>query len=268
MESVVEIADERHKASFAFFPDGMDPDEYIRAHGAEKFHDFVSKGMPLSKFIIQHFSSLNDMEVAEGRAKFVVDAMDLVSKIKAPILRHIVADEVRKTVGYHIPLGGLNIPLAQPVEPAPTPAPAPAPRRGFPTLGNDDEAQKPRVPTSSRPMSPSYGMRVLALLLEDPEAARNFDPKWIQAQPTTDEEMRAVTAVVDRVRSVRSEVTPDFIRNQFKDSEFAPLLQQATDTISQDQYAEMHELLNYVQYQQARMEVFKATIRKNLPKPT
>jgi hypothetical protein len=111
-------------------------------------------------------------------------------------------------------------------------------------------------------------MRVLALLLEDPEAARNFDPKWIQAQPTTDEEMRAVTAVVDRVRSVRSEVTPDFIRNQFKDSEFAPLLQQATDTISQDQYAEMHELLNYVQYQQARMEVFKATIRKNLPKPT
>lgn len=270
MESVVDIADERHKASFVFFPDGMDPDEYIRKHGAEKFHDFVSKGMPLSKFIIQHFSSLNDMEIAEGRAKFVVDAMDLVSKIKAPILRHIVADEVRKTVGYHIPLGGLNIPLAQPVEQAPAPAPAPTPRRGFPTLGSDDEAQSPPVTpaTSPRPISPSYGLRVLALLLEDPEAARNFDPRWIQTQPTTDEEMRAVTAVVDRVRSVRSEVTPEFIRNQFKDSEFAPLLQQATDTISQDQYAEMHELLNFVQYQQARMEVFKAKIRKNLPKPT
>lgn len=259
MENAISEINENRRISFVFFPDKLDPDEFIRKHGVDEFRKFVDTAMPLSKFVVHHFSKTNDMNIAEGRAKFVVDAMNIVQQITAPVLRHIVADEVRKRVGYHIPLGGLHVPHA-----APTPSNSPAAET---PPADASQGYRPARKQTFVDDQPSLAIRVLALLLKDPEAAREFEPTWLEMAPSTHQEIEAVKAIVERVRSVRTEVGTDFIFNQFRESDFAPLLRQAASVAQDDQYAQLHELFQYVQHQQARMEVFKGVVRKNIPKP-
>lgn len=56
--------------SVAFIPDGMDPDEFVRAHGADAFADVMKSPVPLSKYLISEAARKYDLAVAEQRAAF------------------------------------------------------------------------------------------------------------------------------------------------------------------------------------------------------
>lgn len=56
--------------SVAFLPDGMDPDEFVRAHGADAFADVMKSPVPLSKYLISEAARKYDLAVAEQRAAF------------------------------------------------------------------------------------------------------------------------------------------------------------------------------------------------------
>lgn len=56
--------------SVAFLPNGMDPDEFVRAHGADAFADVMKSPVPLSKYLISEAAKKYDLAVAEQRAAF------------------------------------------------------------------------------------------------------------------------------------------------------------------------------------------------------
>lgn len=66
--------------SFMFFPEGEDPDSFVRRCAAED----VWTALPLSEFMARELASQVDLETAEGRTKLLVLAGPLVRKVAAP----------------------------------------------------------------------------------------------------------------------------------------------------------------------------------------
>jgi DNA primase len=95
MENCAPMLKAGNTVRFAFLPDGSDPDEFVRTYGADAFNQFLAKADPLSKFMITHYSSKNDMSSAEGRAQFASEALALVNQIVDPILKAVLEDEVK-----------------------------------------------------------------------------------------------------------------------------------------------------------------------------
>lgn len=81
--------------SVAFLPDGMDPDEFVRAHGADAFADVMKSPVPLSKYLISEAARKYDLAVAEQRAAFqseMKEAADLfpnAPRIGAELAREV-----------------------------------------------------------------------------------------------------------------------------------------------------------------------------------
>lgn len=81
--------------SVAFLPDGMDPDEFVRAHGADAFADVMKSPVPLSKYLISEGARKYDLAVAEQRAAFqseMKEAADLfpnAPRIGAELAREV-----------------------------------------------------------------------------------------------------------------------------------------------------------------------------------
>jgi DNA primase len=68
------------RISFMFFPEGEDPDSYVRKCA----EDAIWKTVPLSEFAVTELSNAGDLHSAEGRTKLLESAKPLLGKVTAP----------------------------------------------------------------------------------------------------------------------------------------------------------------------------------------
>ncbi len=67
-------------------PDNMDPAEFVAARGAEAMHEQLEGASPLIAFGIERRLGKHDLASAEGRAKALVDVLEILAPIKTSIL--------------------------------------------------------------------------------------------------------------------------------------------------------------------------------------
>lgn len=108
MRTAAGVVDEKKSCKFAFLPDGMDPDDYVRKNGAEGYKELIAKADPMSRFMVKHFSATNDIAFAEGKASFGRDCMDVIERIHSLTLKALMVEEVRTVIGPNIPLPGVT----------------------------------------------------------------------------------------------------------------------------------------------------------------
>lgn len=65
-------------------PDGMDPDEYVRAYGKEGFAEQMMKALPLFEYKLYHAAKQYDLTMAEERGKYAVEAMNILRTLSNP----------------------------------------------------------------------------------------------------------------------------------------------------------------------------------------
>jgi DNA primase len=109
--------------SFMFFPEGEDPDSFVRRCAAED----VWTALPLSEFMARELASQVDLETVEGRAKLLDLAGPLLRKVAAPAYQLQLRRRFAKLADVSVPemeeLFGLRRVTANPRRPPRTEAP-------------------------------------------------------------------------------------------------------------------------------------------------
>ena len=77
LDAALPFASDVRTVKFLFLPAEHDPDSYIREHGKEGFAAYVSKAVPLSRFLLEAAADGCDLDTAEGRAHMASNARPL-----------------------------------------------------------------------------------------------------------------------------------------------------------------------------------------------
>lgn len=78
--------------SFLFLPREHDPDSFVRAKGADAFHDLATEAASLEGFFLANAMQGSSLEHAEGRARLVALAKPGLQQIGAPALLRRLLD--------------------------------------------------------------------------------------------------------------------------------------------------------------------------------
>lgn len=93
-----------HRLSFLTLPDDNDPDEYLKAHGSEKFNALTAGAPTLSQFLIAHlvdeYGMAGELKSAEAKTQFMVEGEKLCAMM-APTnpLKGMILQEIDTLVG-------------------------------------------------------------------------------------------------------------------------------------------------------------------------
>lgn len=63
-------------------PDGMDPDDYVRANGPEKLRELLDASIPLMDFVFGKLEEESDISTPGGRAKAMRSALELIYPLR------------------------------------------------------------------------------------------------------------------------------------------------------------------------------------------
>lgn len=63
-------------------PDGMDPDDYVRANGPEKLRELLDDSIPLMDFVFGKLEEESDISTPGGRAKAMRSALELIYPLR------------------------------------------------------------------------------------------------------------------------------------------------------------------------------------------
>ncbi|SHK63366.1 DNA primase [Selenomonas ruminantium] len=106
-------------------PDGKDPDEYIRKHGAPAFQELVKKALPLVEYRLQYVLKHFAYDTLEGKVKALHAMLPVLTGIREPALlgeyikrlaqallldEGIVRDELRRFSHQPLPLSEAEAP--------------------------------------------------------------------------------------------------------------------------------------------------------------
>ena len=94
LDAALPFATDVRTVKFLFLPAEHDPDSFIREHGQEGFAAYVSKAMPLSKFMLEAAADSCDLDTAEGRAHMASNARPLWSLLPDGALKRQLLDEL------------------------------------------------------------------------------------------------------------------------------------------------------------------------------
>jgi DNA primase len=90
-------------ASFAFLPDGEDPDSLVRSEGKDAFERVLSESRSLSTFLFDRWTSEVSLEDLEGRARLVELARPVLAKLAAPALQQLAIRRLSDLTGMSGP---------------------------------------------------------------------------------------------------------------------------------------------------------------------
>ena len=98
LDAALPLATDVRTVKFLFLPAEHDPDSYIRQHGRDGFADYVTKALPLSKFMLQAASEDCDLTTAEGRAHMASNARPLWTLLPDGALKRQLLAEIADRV--------------------------------------------------------------------------------------------------------------------------------------------------------------------------
>lgn len=85
----------------AWIPGNLDPDEYIREHGAEKFQQEIIAGAFTSlKFKLQYMRRNFNLQDVDGRFRYIEAALKLVAELDSPVEREHYIRELSNEFPY------------------------------------------------------------------------------------------------------------------------------------------------------------------------
>ncbi len=77
-------------------PDGLDPAEFVAAHGADDVREAATGARPLVEYMVRRTIGRHDLSTVEGQSRAVADAMPIIDSLTDPVRRseyaHLVAD--------------------------------------------------------------------------------------------------------------------------------------------------------------------------------
>ena len=82
-------------------PEGLDPDDVIKKYGAEGYQTCLDKALPLTEYKIAYLKKQHDMNTADGKSKFVNEALDVVAQLPDEVSRNIYVALVAKHAGLN-----------------------------------------------------------------------------------------------------------------------------------------------------------------------
>ena len=98
LDAALPYASDVHSVKFLFLPQEHDPDSFIREHGKEGFAAYVSKAVPLSKFMLEAAADGCELDSAEGRAHMASNARPLWSLLPDGALKRQILAEIADQV--------------------------------------------------------------------------------------------------------------------------------------------------------------------------
>lgn len=102
IERLIDLLEDHHKASFVFFPEGEDPDSFVRKNGQEALRATLSKAAPLSQILCDRFTPAAG-DALEARSGLAVEAAALLGRLtSAPTLRRLLTDKISALIGVPI----------------------------------------------------------------------------------------------------------------------------------------------------------------------
>lgn len=111
--AVAMLADHpRLQTDVVVLPDGMDPDEFIRARGAEAFQAQVKSVLTPTAFMLQFLARGVDMNNDQAKLTYLNAALKTIGKISNPVARAIYVKQLADTTG--VPESALNQSLPAP----------------------------------------------------------------------------------------------------------------------------------------------------------
>ena len=111
--AVTMLADHpRLQTDVVVLPDGMDPDEYIRARGAEAFQAQVKSVLTPTAFMLQFLARGVDMHNDQAKLTYLNAALRIIGKISDPVARAVYVKQLAETT--EVPIAALNQSLPSP----------------------------------------------------------------------------------------------------------------------------------------------------------
>ena len=98
LDAALPFATDVRTVKFLFLPAEHDPDSYIREHGKDSFADYVTKALPLSKFMLQAAAEDCDLDTAEGRAHMASNVRPLWTLLPDGALKRQLLAEIADKV--------------------------------------------------------------------------------------------------------------------------------------------------------------------------
>ena len=84
--------------SFAFLPEGEDPDSFVRSQGPAAFNEVLDAATPMSEFLMQTLSAQCDLATAEGRARMAELARPLLGATPVGVYRDLLVNRLAEEV--------------------------------------------------------------------------------------------------------------------------------------------------------------------------
>jgi DNA primase len=98
LDAALPFATDVRTVKFLFLPAEHDPDSFIREHGKEGFAAYVSKAVPLSRFLLEAAAEACDLDTAEGRAHMASNARALWNLLPDGALKRQLLAEIADQV--------------------------------------------------------------------------------------------------------------------------------------------------------------------------
>ncbi len=80
-------------------PDGMDPDDVIKASGAEGYQKCLSEAMPLIDFKLDIIKRTFDLSTVDGKRKYITNAVKVIKESPSPAEQEDLLKTVRDATG-------------------------------------------------------------------------------------------------------------------------------------------------------------------------
>ena len=97
LETALPLLKPGDQMKFMFLEQGEDPDSMVRKIGKEAFEGLVDSAQSLNDFLFSNLST----EASGDRSKLAKTALDLISKIKDPILQNLLLESLSHKLGMN-----------------------------------------------------------------------------------------------------------------------------------------------------------------------
>ncbi len=85
-------------AKVLYFPDGMDPDEYIRAHGLNEFESLKALAAP--EYRMKKAAEKYDLSQTEGKTQYAIDCAEILYRVGQPVERENLLRQLSIQTGF------------------------------------------------------------------------------------------------------------------------------------------------------------------------